>query len=269
MPKLLFTTAYSTHSKFIWKYALQLATHLEASIDILHVSNEDHTESPLALLQQSEKLEAFIASHTPDAYKQVRVHFIVKRGDPAEVILKQEGQSHYDVLFMGATTSNLFPDKFMGSVSLKVLEMSSCPVLLVPPIAEFRTIEQIVYTTNFESMDEWIVPQLCRWANAYHAAIRLLHVVEESAVEKKARKKMEKLLTLCQEINPLASVHAEIEIGDKDQLILEYLERHPSDMLAFTTHRKDMITHLFKQSFTKKVVAKSNTPILVFKNLTE
>ncbi|HMQ46802.1 MAG TPA: universal stress protein [Saprospiraceae bacterium] len=269
MPKLLFTTAYSEHSKFIWQYALQLAAHLQASIDVLHIANDHNHVSFESPINQAEKLQIFIASNTPESFKQIPVHYILKSGEPAGVILKQEEQSHYDVLFMGATTSNLFPDKFIGSVSLKVLEMSSCPVLLVPPISEFRAIKRIVYATNFDNMDEWAIRQLCRWSNAYQAEICLLHVVEESAEDKKARKKMDKLLNLFQKNEHQTTIYAEIESGEKDELIVEYLEQHPSDMLAFTTHRKDMITHLFKPSLTKKVVAKSNTPVLVFKNLTE
>lgn len=61
-----------------------------------------------------------------------RADWLVRRGDPVEVILDEAQNSHADLVVMATTGHDAFLDALRGSTTEQVVRHATCPVLAVP-----------------------------------------------------------------------------------------------------------------------------------------
>ncbi|WP_291125792.1 universal stress protein [Flavobacterium sp. UBA6031] len=63
---------------------------------------------------------------------EVSIETIVKEGDCADLILKTSEELHADVIVMGSHSKRWLEEILMGSVTEKVLHLSSIPLFIIP-----------------------------------------------------------------------------------------------------------------------------------------
>jgi nucleotide-binding universal stress UspA family protein len=88
------------------------------------------------------------------------------RGRPAEAIAQSAKREQADLLVMGSRGVTEFQPMLLGSVSRKVLQLASCPVLLVKKPA--RALQRIVVGTD-GSIESW---EAVRWVERLPETIR-------------------------------------------------------------------------------------------------
>ena len=127
----------SEYSHRAMEYAGSLAERYEANLWLIHVFS--HT-SDLLGYQDFEKLYAKRKSAgqtiLDDARKilgstVVEVHQELMEGSEAEAILKVAEKQHADLIVMGTRGFGAVKGLLVGSVSRKVIHLSTCPVMVV------------------------------------------------------------------------------------------------------------------------------------------
>jgi nucleotide-binding universal stress UspA family protein len=61
----------------------------------------------------------------------IKVESFVQIGDPAQAIAEHAAKGGYEVIVMGRRGMGIIRELLLGSVSSKVLQLTTCPVLLV------------------------------------------------------------------------------------------------------------------------------------------
>jgi nucleotide-binding universal stress UspA family protein len=140
---ILMPTDYSPPSEHAYRLACSLARDHGARLVLLHVRRPEVTFGELYPLPPRDPAEERLLlpeclgrlHHTEPA---VPIEYLVKEGEPAEVILATARQVESDLIVMGAHGRSGVGRLLLGSVAEKVLRRAPCPVLTVKTPSEPR-----------------------------------------------------------------------------------------------------------------------------------
>lgn len=189
-----------------------------------------------------------------------RVRSNIAFGFPEEVLntLSQKA----DLLVLGTTGRGNLTRKLFGSVSIAVSKNAQCPVLLVPPQAVYAGFRNILYASNFDSLDPFTVKQTVAFARKLKGQLHFVHAgpAGESGAD------LEKQLF---EIN---YVYSDAErpfifsrvIGDNVvERLHEYAFEHRIDLFVFVTHQRTFWDDLLHHSISKEMLLHTSSPVLI------
>ena len=151
--KILYATDLSENARYCFGYAASIANRYGASITILNVLEirKGYTYD-LSSYLGAEKWEEIRKSHEEESISTIKTRLakfcedvaaeddscsfnadeiVVKRGNPAEEILRQAESDDYDMVIMGTHGRDPLADVMMGSTARRVLRRCKKPVLVV------------------------------------------------------------------------------------------------------------------------------------------
>lgn len=132
---ILFATDFSGPSRAAQQYAVQLADKLGATLHAFHAVSED------VFVPAPDLAQRWWQAETERARKQLaadlgtaKVVQEVRQGNAIQEILKYADDQHVDLIVIGTHGRTGLSRMLLGSVAEKVVRLSKCPVLTVPPI---------------------------------------------------------------------------------------------------------------------------------------
>ncbi len=138
--KILVPTDASEYSRRALKMALELAQSVHAEVVLLHVSYTPQAYWGYTIsygitvtqeqLDQNGEL-ALEATMSGIDNEQVVINKRVESGHPVTIILQQIKQENIDLVIMGSHGYGAIAGSVLGSVSQRVLQRASCPVLII------------------------------------------------------------------------------------------------------------------------------------------
>jgi nucleotide-binding universal stress UspA family protein len=138
--RILVPTDASEYSRRALKMALELAQSVQAEVVLLHVSYTPQAYWGYTIsygitvtqeqLDQNGEL-ALDATLTGMDSEQVVIHKRVESGHPVTIILEQIKKENIDLVIMGSHGYGAIAGSVLGSVSQRVLQKASCPVLII------------------------------------------------------------------------------------------------------------------------------------------
>lgn len=267
-------------------FACKLAHLFDANMEVVYVMDsifEGATPSPSGFLSSYRKtmqdeVDAFVrkattssdmnCSNDPDAPNKAPqagatrpwLRTNIAFGFPEEVL--GELTKKADLLVMGTTGRGNLTRKLFGSVSISVSKTGHCPVLLVPPQTQYIGFENILYASNFESLDPLTVKQTVAFARRFNGQLHFVHAGEpgEKGVD------MEKKLF---EINYVYSdperpfIFSKVVGNNVVESLHEYAFEHRIDLFVFVTHRRSFWDEVLHHSISKDMLLHTSTPVLV------
>jgi len=141
--KILVPTDFSEFSDKALRQALDIAAHYQAKVFVLHVVHEHITQCVFdyclstAEVERAEaqlmgaakqNLEKQLAKF-PRA-KEVELTADIRKGIPAEEILKEEEEKGIDLIVIASLGQTGLSKYLVGSIARNVLKGAKCPVLL-------------------------------------------------------------------------------------------------------------------------------------------
>ena len=92
--------------------------------------------------------------------------------------------NNVDLIIMGITGSTKLEQIFMGSNTLKIVERRTCPVMIVPPQATFKGIQDVMVTSDFKDVERTIPTKpLQKVLDIFKANLHVVNVDAEHYVE--------------------------------------------------------------------------------------
>jgi nucleotide-binding universal stress UspA family protein len=263
----------SEESGHALRFAWEMAKTTGSSLEVIYVMDsifEGSRASPSGFLSgygktmQSE-LDAFVknalpelgAAETPQPAVITKVLF----GFPDATILEYSSQC--DFMVIGATGRSAFSKRLLGSVSAEVSRSSHCPVLLVPQNAVWNGFKDLVYTSDFESLDPIRVVQAAAFATRVGAHISFVHVGPATGMSEVALQEKFRLITslLPEELRQTTMIKL---VGDEVmEALYNYTTSHKADLLVFVTHERRSWEHLLHKSITSEALTDAKLPMLV------
>ena len=283
--RILVPVDFSENSKKSCEYALGIAEILQAEVLLMHayyfpvinsidygeglsyVVNINDTISEIAKKSQEKLLSLYNELKekiNKKGYKNVKLNFTLVNGNPANEIINTTNSYLPDLIIMGARGQSPEEKEYFGSIAASVIDDVKVPVLAIPESAKYKGIGRvnILYATNFEQSDYKALQKLMTLIYLFDVKISLVHIGTQ---ENEKLEKIEYIKTVFDNLYPGYEIDCHI-IEEKDvvRALKNFIDENNIDIIAMTTHKRNLITRLFYPSLTKKVLFKADIPLLVF-----
>lgn len=267
MKTFLVPVDFSTPSVNAAKYAVALTSNIDGvNIILYHVYSRISIE---ALTEKGELTRKLIYDAELNVVKDMltpspgqKITIESEEGSFLESIEKYILSNHIDMVIMGITGSSRLKQIFMGTNTLNVIRHVSCPVMIVPPDAEFKGIKNAVFTSDFKDVARTTpFPLLKNVIDLLKAQLYILNVDSEHYIEltdefKKEKEAMEDKLGV---YNPEFSFVRSYDFVDG---INTFVELRDIDTIITLPRKHSFLTQLFKVTHTKKLAYHSRIPTI-------
>jgi len=284
--KILIPVDFSSYSLNAACYAAHVAKQKGAGIMLIHVYfnpitnpiSYDHfysfpaniaetlneiVENANELMSEfSKKLKTYMDDHELSAIK-LKTEII--GGIAEEAILDFAESGHYDLMIVGIRGKDS-SDNWFGSFVTEIINKSHIPVLAIPGNASYKEtmFKRLMYATNFDKSDGKAIRTLVEIAKPLETHISIVHIDETSDnpfINYDLAHFKEKYA------GNIGQVDMDFDLIINKNLakgIENYIIDKAIDIIAVTSHKRNIITSLFKPSLTKELLFRLEIPMLIF-----
>ena len=208
------------------------------------------------------KLNGYLTDHQLNS---VNIKTEIVGGIAEEAILDFALEGGFDLMILGVIQRKA-NESYFGSFMTEIIKQSSIPVLAIPTDSAYKeaTQKKLMYATNFEKSDGTAIRKLIGLSLPIESHIYIVHIEDTND-------------------NPFINYDLahfkERYIGSGDQVkmdfdlivnknlakgIEDYIKEKEIDILAVTSHKRNLLTALFLPSLTKELLFKLKIPMLIF-----
>src|SRR6185437_5392103 len=254
-------------------YAAVLSNIFNTRIILLHAYLKPSAidEMPARLLNQPEKELREVKEDQLNEYVEIlrkkytiRIEGVVREGAATPTILDVSNSENADLIVMGMKGKGKSNSVF-GSNTTLVMRRSSKPVLVIPEKVEFKNIEVITLASDFDAETELsnysILKKIAFKKNAFVQILNVRKKDTELSTEEMSGKVRTALA-----FKNLKHGFYTIKDDEVDEGIEDFLEDHPSDLLAMVAPKRNLFERIFKASHTRKVSYETEIPLLVLQD---
>jgi nucleotide-binding universal stress UspA family protein len=270
MKTLIVPTDFSPSATNAMNYATDMAIAIEASILLLHVYQVPvaFSEVPVVAVPieevnrlSIERLDELKAAINHITSRKINVATESRLGDVTEELEKMCKSVNPFAVVMGSRGTSAMERLFLGSNSLSVVRHLTCPVIVVPPGAEFKGIRKIGFACDFrEVVASTPVPLIKKMVTAFGAQLHVLNVDFNNKNFKADTPEQTFLLqSMFEDLKP--DYHF-INDPDIEHGINEFAEKHNLDLIVTIPKKHKLLQGIFRPSSTKQLVFHSHIPIL-------
>jgi len=271
MKTFLVPTDFSETSKNAARYAAHISKQYpDVELILYNVSDEFATgsdSSPVEDDQHSRRkiMELALESIRTDlsSITAANIRCVAEEDDDfIDALDRFARHNSVDLIIMGITGSTRLEQIFMGSNTLKIVKKNTCPVMIVPPHAQFKGIQDIMMTSDFKDVERTTpVKALKNVLDLFKANLHVVNVDDEHYVELTDEYKAEraKLETILQGHNPEFYF---IRLYDFVDAVNQFVEDKEIDLIVTIPKTHSFLSGMFRSSYTKKLAYHSHVPII-------
>jgi len=276
MKKIIVPVDFSKSSLNAFLYAGEFADAMGFSLLMVHIYQEDLNPKQPFLLKQGKNGEAAILDRMNDfvdalteresyynlTFKtKVKTVAIYAKNVPAKLKEIAEKEDAF-LIVMGTKGAGNELTKMLGSVSSKLAQNAECPVLLVPDRAVYLNFENVLYASNFESIDRDMIGEIIDFGNAFRAALHFVHVEDKDNYEVIEDSIFNQLF----EAGDPAFSFNMVNIKNRSVIdgLTQYAEENNIDLIVLVNRQRKLLDNILQQSLTKKMARTTQLPLLVF-----
>lgn len=282
MRTIVVPTDYSKPAKNAALYALHLANALKSNIHLCHAFGLP-IESPMLgqtawalyeypALQDENSKELKKLVKTLEEKEKVlwgdeafpfhpSINYTCEGGDVIQVINNTAANNKTLLIVMGMQGTGKLARFFFGSNSLKMINNSQYPLLLIPPNHKFKKLEKIAFATDMNKKDIKIAQALIKFAQYFDAELLITHIIQSTndVIEDTAydHKKELFLKDLDGKICYNCIYSENIDYG------LDILKSKDLDMLIMGHHYRGFFDGLIQGSHSVKQAGELEIPLLI------
>lgn len=270
MKKFIVPTDFSDTSKNAAVYAARLANDIPGSSVILYnvfdsLITSAEGSSVYSDIDSRKKIsEAALMNLKNEltAISSAPITCLAETGNLLNCLGKLCQIQQPDLIIMGITGATRLDQILVGSNTLHVIEQDFCPVMIIPPDAQYHTIKTIVFASDFKDVEASTpILSLRKLLNMFKPTLHVVNVDHEHYVEltveyKAERAKLDKML------DGFQPEYSFIRMYDFVDSINLFASDRNADLIITVPKKHGFLSGLFKTSHTKKLAYHSHIPIL-------
>lgn len=183
-------------------------------------------------------------------------------GFAADDIPVQAKAYNADLVVMNTGGAEGIVKEVVGTVSVSVMEHSTCPVLIIPNGWNFSPFNKIVYATDLEGDQERLIGKVADFANLYQSKLLMLHVLQKKDMKsdkESAEVPLKKLLHAKGISDYSFRFYMEEDVVDG---ISRFCAEEKADLLVMAMKTQSFWEKLFNRSKTKRIAFHTQLPVL-------
>jgi nucleotide-binding universal stress UspA family protein len=284
MKKILVATDFSPAAENAARYALHLAYYLQVNIELLHTfevpviasevgafnwSSEDYENLKGFKIGQlsdlTSKLDKEDREVRPDFPWIPQISYSCEEVEVFKTIGQHTGSKDTYFLTMGASSKSGIKRFFFGSKVLSAVHKTGLPVLIVPPMANFKKINKIAFATDFSGNDLEILHALSGLARPFNAEILIAHVTEGNVMSAPQQKNIESFLKeVTAKANYPKIYYRHLSGMNVEEGLTWLIDHGHIDLLSMVHRPHDLFDQIFNGSHTMKMAEHTSLPMLIF-----
>ncbi len=284
--KILVPVDFSSCSLAAASYAVQVARQKGAKVTLIHVYfnpvtdpvSSDHFYAFPANIAESlneiidncrttmnnfmNQLNNYMLEHEITG---IQIETELVGGIAEETILDFSVAGGYDLLIIGVQ-GKVSSENWLGSFTSEIINKSCIPVLAIPGNAFYKEsmFKRLMYATNFDKSDGKAIRQLIKIAKPLETHIRIVHIDDTNDnpfINYDLAHFKEKYVGEVEQVDMDFDL-----IVDKNlkRGIENYIRDQKIDIISVTSHKRNLLTSLFKPSLTKELLFRLEIPMLIF-----
>ena len=271
MKKFLVPTDFSDTAKNAARYAVELAANdPNATVVLYNIFDKLAPGSDGSLLTETDEdrkkvLNQALANLEIELHEisSVKIEYVAEEGSSlVESIEKYVRYHAIDIVIMGITGATRLEQIFIGSNALNMARQGVCPVIIVPPNAKFKKIENVLLASDFKNVKSTTpVAQIKKVLDIFKSNLHIVNVDAEHYVELTQEYKVERaaLEKMFNEYNPQFYF---IRMFDFLDAISNFTSDHKIDLIVTVPRKHSFLSGLYKTSHTKKLAYHSHVPVV-------
>lgn len=273
MNTILFPIDFSPASINALEYGIELNKNIKSKITLFHsyFIPIPVSEAPIAMPsdlsiknEAAESLNSIVIKYRK-LFPEMTFNSNLVEGFANDEIISEIIKTKCDLVIMGMKEISALKHFFIGSNTTKVLEKSTCPVLVVPENSRMKRIKKIIFAVNYGIDDFNNVNELISFAKIFDSEIILLHISDNSENLAFDYNQLGEFKNKIYEESGFDKISFKVfENENTYEGINLYLKEINADLLSISTRYRTFIQNIFQSSLTKKMVYHTQLPILVF-----
>lgn len=286
--KILVPIDFSVPSLNAARFAIYLASKYGSEVKLLHVFNSPLVDmipfTDAASIQididisynvlrknAKEKLLKFYNDLKIFAkqigFDSIKIGYSLVEGYAAYGVIEISQRYKPGIIIMGTKGEGYRSTELVGSVAAEVSDETQIPLLVIPEAAVMKGVDDVknvLYTTNFDAYDFKAIRKLISITSAFEVNLHCIHVSNEPDITMQ-QAKMNELKTYFKEVNSKLKVECTLVKGDNVvKTFKNYIQENNINLIALTTHKRNIIYKMFNPSVSKKMLYQSDVPVLLF-----
>jgi len=276
MKKILYATDYSENSVAALHFSYALSRELDAELMALHVFELQLSLSSTVSYSYSrkeirafacnrEKLISFCTQHLQNVTEPLKITWKIDEGKPSsDIIIKNARELKADIIVVGSKGGNRMGGLFLGSTTIALINSAPCPVLAVPDDTDFQGIKKIVYATDFEGVDVFIIQKMVKLAKPFGADIHLIHVSSRETGTSESQ--MEWFKNMLRHKVGYGNIRFDVRYGeDIFETLQKYIVEIEPDLVAMLEREgHSLIKSLTHRNLVKRMKNEGHVPLLSY-----
>ena len=284
--KILVPVDFSSYSLNAACYAAHVAQQKGADITLIHVYfnpitnpiSYDHfysfpanvaetlneiVENADELMKEFRvKLNTYMADNE---LSNIQIKTEVIGGIAEEAILDFAQIGHFDLMVVGIRGKDSLENWF-GSFMAEIINKSTIPVLAIPGPAIYNKsmYKRLMYATNFDKSDGIAIQKLIEIARPLETHITIVHIDETSENPFLNFDLAHFKERYVGNVGPVEMDFDLIVNKNRSRGIENYIIDKKIDVIAITSHKRNILTSLFRPSLTKELLFRLEIPMLIF-----
>jgi nucleotide-binding universal stress UspA family protein len=277
MKKILYTTDFSENSINALKFAFTFSLKMKAKLYIGHILDvpvfvANTAEIPIGMTTKidyvefgEKRLKKFCKTHLGESVDLSKCVF--KSHDAlnqVDGILELSDSIGANFLVVGTRGESVLQEILMGSTAKGLVKKAKCPVIAVPSKEDLIHPTSLVYTTDFEGVDDQVVVELVPIAKLYGASLTVLHFSQTE--EPKAQKKMDALeKRVAKRVKYVKLEFIVLQVHSVFEAMNDYVATDKQAFLVLLEReKKGILKQLFHRDLVRRMVSQTPIPLLSF-----
>lgn len=281
MKTILVPTDFSKPSKNAAYYALNLAIAMKADIHLcnaftLPAESPMLGEVPWALYEYpdlseelSKDLKKFAKSlehkesvllEDEAAHFHPSISYSCEREDLVKLVNTTAASKKAVLIVMGMTGAGNLNRLIFGSSSLKMIEETQHPLLIVPHHHRYKSIRKIAFATDLSKKDHKTAQSLAKFAKYFDAELLITHVIDFTDMLDEKGYQKKKYLFIENIEGKTSYLPIDVEGIDRG---LDALRNKDLDLLVMGHQHKDFFQRLTMDSHAARQARKLQVPLLI------
>ena len=275
MKNILVPTDFSDTATNAVKYAIELASLLDAKLTVLYVHTQEvvvidslpvnlvyteYLQVPDSVHKQMKKIKELVAAK-PD----LKARYLIKEGGVTEEVITQVQETEADLIVMGTEGVDSAYNLLWGSETVSIIGKRKCPVLAVPGnfTGTIKKGADFVFATDFERINDWYVLNLYKLlAQKLEAHINVFFVSKHGREKEDLEYEEDRYEMLKEYFDGLdiTLIHS----YEKDILhaVETFVKAKHATLITMISHERTFLENLFHKSITKEMALNTKVPFL-------
>lgn len=276
MKTILYATDYSDNSISALHFAYGLSKELNHKMVVLHVYEvplvlESTTSTTYvsnevkAFVREKEKLALFCKKNLGNNPEKMNITINIAEHSPIwKGILEKAEEIEADLIVVGTKGDSRVRKYLLGSTTTKLMEKANCPIMAIPNNTPYRAIDTILYASDFEGSDIFIINDLVAFAKPLDAEIQVVHITNKD--EKTSNEEMDWFKNMVHHKVRYEKLHFETHFGvDVFETLQKYANEINPDIIAILEREgNSLIKNLWHRDLVKRMNSETTYPLLSF-----